>query len=83
MVIEILSPSTSRYDRIVKFQRYRKAGVREYWIVDPEEQSLVVYVLKNNEYVASTYEDTDTVRLAVLPGCAIDLAGIFKGLNKA
>jgi hypothetical protein len=51
--------------------------------VDPEEQSLVVYVLKNDEYVASTYEATDTVRIAVLPGCAIDLAGIFKGLHKA
>jgi Uma2 family endonuclease len=83
MVVEILSPSTSRYDRIIKFQKYRKAGVREYWIADPEERSLIVYVLKNGEYAASTYEDTDTVELAALPGCAIDLAGVFEGVNGA
>jgi Uma2 family endonuclease len=79
LVVEILSPSNSRYDRIVKFQKYREAGVREYWIADPEEKSLVVYVLKNGEYVTSVYEDTDTVRVAVLPGCAIDLKGVFNG----
>jgi Uma2 family endonuclease len=79
LVVEILSSSTSRHDRIVKFQKYREAGVREYWIVDPEEKSLVVYALKNGEYVASTYEDTDTVQVAVLPGCAIDLKNVFAG----
>jgi Uma2 family endonuclease len=79
LVVEILSPSTSRHDRNVKFQKYREAGVREYWIVDPEDKSLVVYALKNGEYVASTYEDTDTVQVAVLPGCAIDLKSVFNG----
>jgi Uma2 family endonuclease len=79
LAVEILSPSTSRHDRIVKFQKYREAGVREYWIVDPEEKSLVVYALKNGEYVASTYEDTDTVQVAVLPGCAIDLKNVLSG----
>ncbi|MDR1250240.1 MAG: Uma2 family endonuclease [Treponema sp.] len=79
LVVEILSPSTSRHDRIVKFQKYREEGVREYWIADPEEKSLVVYALKNGEYVASTYEDTDTVQVAVLPGCAIDLKNVFNG----
>ena len=40
LVIEILSPSTIRLDRIIKFRLYQKAGVREYWIVDPETQSI-------------------------------------------
>jgi Uma2 family endonuclease len=79
LVIEILSPSTSRYDRVIKFQKYREAEVREYWIVDPEEKSLVVYVLKNGEYVASTYEDTNTAPVTVLPGCRIDLNAVFNG----
>jgi Uma2 family endonuclease len=79
LVIEILSPSSSRYDRIIKFQKYLEAGVREYWIAEPEEKSLSVYVLKNGEYVASTYEDTDTVPVAVLPGCRIDLNAVFNG----
>jgi Uma2 family endonuclease len=67
LYIEILSPSNSRRDRIIKFQKYLEAGVREYRIADPEEKSLVVYVLKNSEYVASVYEDTDTAPVTVLP----------------
>jgi Uma2 family endonuclease len=77
LVIEILSPSTIRYDRIIKFQKYREAGVREYWIVDPEEKILTAFVLKNGEYVASAYEDTDTAPVTVLPGCEISLKAVF------
>jgi Uma2 family endonuclease len=75
LVIEIASPSTDRYDRIVKFNKYREAGVREYWIADPEERVIFAYVLKNGEYIAAVYEDTAPA--AVLPGCEIDLASIF------
>ena len=36
LVVEVLSPSTARYDRLVKRRRYQRAGTREYWIVDPD-----------------------------------------------
>ena len=36
LVVEVLSPSTARYDRLVKRHRYQRAGTREYWIVDPD-----------------------------------------------
>jgi Uma2 family endonuclease len=75
LIIEILSPSTTRYDRIVKFNKYREAGVREYWIVDPEEQVVFAQVLKNGEYMAAIYEET--VPSAALPGCEVDLKTIF------
>ena len=75
MVIEIESPSTARYDRILKFNKYREAGVREYWIVDPEERAVFAYTLKNGEYTAAVYEDTAPA--AVLPGCEIDLGAVF------
>jgi Uma2 family endonuclease len=77
LVIEIVSPSTARYDRIVKFNKYRKAGVREYWIADPEEKVVMVYVLKNGEYTAANYDDTGPVPVTVLPGCEIDLKAVF------
>ncbi|MDR0589750.1 MAG: Uma2 family endonuclease [Spirochaetaceae bacterium] len=77
LIVEILSPSNTRYDRIVKFQKYREAGVREYWILDPVEKSLMVNVLKNNEYVASAYEETAVVPVTVLPGLEIDLKTVF------
>ncbi|MDR0403102.1 MAG: Uma2 family endonuclease [Treponema sp.] len=76
-IIEIVSPSTGRYDRIVKFNKYREAGVREYWIADPEHKDVFVYVLKNGEYTAVNYADTETVPVTVLPGCEIDLKTVF------
>jgi Uma2 family endonuclease len=45
-VIEIISPSTAKYDRVYKLRKYEKAGVREYWIVDPETKSVQVLLLK-------------------------------------
>ncbi len=36
LAVEILSPSTARYDRLLKRRRYQRAGVPEYWIVDPD-----------------------------------------------
>ncbi|MDR0670400.1 MAG: Uma2 family endonuclease [Treponema sp.] len=76
-IIEIISSSTARYDRIVKFNKYREAGVREYWIVDPEEKIVSAYLLKNGHYVAVNYDDTAAVPVTVLPGCAIDLKTVF------
>ena len=46
LVVEILSPSTNWYDRTCKFRKYEKAGVKEYWIVDPERKTVQVYRLE-------------------------------------
>jgi Uma2 family endonuclease len=43
LIIEILSPSTARNDKVTKFQLYEKYGVREYWIVDSVEQRVEVW----------------------------------------
>jgi Uma2 family endonuclease len=77
LIIEILSPSNARHDRIVKFNKYREARVREYWIVDPEERVVSVYVLKDGQYVAVNYDDTAEVPVTALPGCTIDLKTVF------
>lgn len=77
LVIEVLSPSTAKLDRIVKFRKYLNAGVREYWIVDPDIQSVHVNILANGAYVGSVYEGDETVPVQVLPGCSIDLREIF------
>jgi Uma2 family endonuclease len=77
LVIEILSPSNTRHDRIVKFNKYREAGVREYWIADPEEKVLSVHVLKDGCYMAAYYDDAAEVPVTVLPDCTIDLKTVF------
>ncbi|MBI3892405.1 MAG: Uma2 family endonuclease [Candidatus Wallbacteria bacterium] len=56
LVIEILSPGTERKDFLQKRRIYAKAGIPEYWIVDPEERSIVVLTLE-----ASHYEDAEPV----------------------
>jgi Uma2 family endonuclease len=78
LVIEIISPSTARHDRLVKFNKYREAGVREYWIVDPDGRIVSAYLLKDGQYMAANYDDTALVPVTVLPGCEIDLKTIFE-----
>ena len=79
LVVEILSPSTAKMDRIVKFNKYMRDGVKEYWVVDPDTESLHVHLLKEGTYYAtSAYEDTDTVSVGILPGCEINLADVFE-----
>jgi len=78
MVVEILSPSNPRYDKITKFNRYLKAGIKEYWIVDPIAQSLAVNILKDNNYITHVYTDKETVRVHILEGCIINLSKVFE-----
>ncbi len=50
LAIEIASPSTESYDRLVKWNAYARAEIREYWIVDPSVQSVEVLVLEADAY---------------------------------
>jgi len=77
MIVEILSPSSARYDQIVKFRLYQKAGVREYWIVDGENRVVHVHTLSDESYVTAVYGEDDKVPVSVLPGCMIPLKEVF------
>jgi Uma2 family endonuclease len=77
MVVEILSPSTASYDRVTKFNQYQKAGVREYWIVDPDSRTVAAHILENGRYIISAYGDEGVAPVHVLEGCEIDLADVF------
>jgi Uma2 family endonuclease len=50
LVVEILSEGTAKIDKEDKYLEYQRAGVQEYWIVDPFNQSIEVYALKNGIY---------------------------------
>ena len=77
LVIEILSPSTSSRDKVLKFKKYLQAGVREYWIVDPDSKTVSVNVLDNRGYIAYAYAEDDKIFVHVLEGCVIDLKSVF------
>ena len=78
-VIEILSPSTQRHDRLTKFNLYQQAGVREYWIVDPLSKVVQVFLLEGGTFrAAEVYTAEATAEVSVLPGCLISLPDVFR-----
>ena len=78
MVVEVLSKSTALFDKVTKFNKYLEAGVREYWIIDPEdEKTAAVYILRDEEYIARLYTETDVIPVHILDGCIINLRDIF------
>ena len=79
LVIEILSPGTARYDKLIKFNLYQRAGVQEYWLVDPITRTVCVYVLEEGSYHAGTVYSCDlSVPVSVLDDCHVDLTTVFQ-----
>ncbi len=81
MIIEILSKSSVAHDTKVKFELYEKHGVREYWIVRPDEETVTVFVLNDNmqkyEYI-STYSNDTKIPVNIFNSeLIIDLKNIF------
>ncbi len=76
LLVEILSPSNRGHDFIKKAAQYATFGVREYWIVDAEAETILVQVLRDGLFVSLVAED-GIVRSEVLPGFEIDSKGLF------
>ena len=78
LVVEVLSPSTYRVDRIAKMKTYCEFGVSEYWIVDPIYKAVEVYSLENNAYImTSNAIETGEISSKILDGLTIDLEKVF------
>lgn len=78
MVVEILSPSTARYDQFIKLGKYQQAGVKEYWIVDPLNQTVQVLFSENKIFhTVDVYTLPQIVQVNILDGCYIDLSKVF------
>ena len=78
MIVEILSPSTAKKDKVKKFNKYQSAGVREYWIADPDSMTVIAHILENGRYITYAYSNEDNVPVRVLEGCEIDLQKVFE-----
>ena len=81
-IVEILSPSTREKDLHLKAAKYAASGVREYWIVDPDEEKVFVYDFEN-ELILKQYGFTDKVPVGLSKGkCEIDFGKIRKLLGR-
>lgn len=77
-VVEVLLPPSKRHDRLVKFELYQRAGIPEYWIVDPELRTVQVCVLDGDSYqVAALYTERDIAKVRSLAGCYVEIAKVF------
>jgi len=79
VIMEILSPATVKYDRVLKLNHYQRGGIPEYWIVSPEEGNAMVFLLRDGSYHAEalyTWKDT-AVPVHMLPGCLLDLSVVL------
>ena len=84
LVVEILSPSTSKTDWKDKFTLYEEAGVREYWIVNPDENLLHVFRLTDGKFLLTgTYSAEDTVNIGIFDDARLDLNKVFEVENAA
>ncbi|MCL2199144.1 MAG: Uma2 family endonuclease [Defluviitaleaceae bacterium] len=78
MAIEILSETSHRHDKLKKFNIYLEAGVREYWVVDPDARGVQVHILEDGRYFTKAYDSTATIPVHVLEGCNVNLAEVFE-----
>lgn len=82
LVVEILSPSTREKDCTIKLRKYLKAGVKEYWIVDPKYKRVLVHMFEE-DVLPTQYSFDDTIPVGISGGkCSIDFKAINKKLDR-
>lgn len=82
LVVEVISPSSRKRDKVIKLHTYAKHGIREYWIVDPATRTLEQYMLAMDGHyeLHSLFEEEDRVTSDQLPCVSFVLSEIFADL---
>lgn len=80
LVVEILSPFTARKDNVKKLNLYEREGVREYWVVRPDEETVAVFRLgEDGRYGRpGMYTAEDSIKVGIFEALIIDLADVFR-----
>lgn len=81
LVVEVLSPSTRRKDMTLKLNKYCDGGVREYWIIDPAKEQVIIYDFAHNDLV-SVYSFEDKIPVGIWESkCEVDFSQIKSRLS--
>ncbi len=81
LVVEVLSPSTARTDRVLKLNRYAEAGVREYWLVDPVARTIEFRVSDGGRFVAHVPSGGSWTS-PVLTGLGLDVDALWAAVER-
>lgn len=76
-IAEVLSPSTIRNDRVIKFEDYAAHGVKEYWIIDPDLKIIEQYILTNEVYELNLKSDNGLIKSVAIEGFEIPVKAVF------
>lgn len=79
LVVEILSPGNSKREMKDKYELYQEQGVREYWVVRPEEGNIHIYILKEGKYIGiAPVVEGDIVTLVIFPMLIFNTEGLYE-----
>ena len=81
LIVEVISPGSRSRDSVEKPMRYALAGATEYWLVDPELETLAVFALVGNVYVERAAGEAGLIESTVLPGLIFSATKIFSSVN--
>ena len=82
LVVEILSPSDKKRDTVKKKEIYEKYGVKEYWIVDPDTETIFVFILEEKVFQGrGIYNRNQILKSPLLPGFSLMLEDVFKSVD--
>ena len=80
-IVEVISPSTEHNDRVIKFEDYAAHGIREYWIIDPEDKTIEQYLLKDDKYELTLKSDNGSIKSRTVSGFEIPIVSVFNELE--
>jgi Uma2 family endonuclease len=83
IVVEILSPSNNEKELKNKYELYEQSGVKEYWVIFPTDEIVIIYSLENGKFVGSRpLGRGHEITSAILPGFLLPVSELFEGIDK-
>ena len=78
LIVEILSPGNTKKEMGIKFDLYQENEVKEYWIIDPTEKTVLMYVLLENKFIGlKPFIEDDNIKSTLFPEVNFPLSEIF------
>jgi Uma2 family endonuclease len=78
LAMEVISPDSRTRDRVKKRREYALAGIQEFWLIDPEAETIIILQLEGKQYAEhGVFKSGDIATSALLPGFAVDVAKLF------